>query len=435
MKKIAVICTAISPHLGSEYSVAWNFVTNMSKDNELYVFYGNAGNGFGDFTSIQKWEIDNYNPNLHFINVSLPNNRFYSILKYYSTKHDKSIINFAHIVREKKWHKYAYYAIKKLCDENKIDLIHYLNPIGFKEPGYTWKIKDVPYIWGPISGAHKRAWSLRSCLKVTSQIKTYILRNGLHVGYFKYSPNIHKAIKRCDYIFAATPTTVKQIKMFHKKEAIYLPENGITSMETTEPIVLQPNGIMEIVWIGRIDENKALIILLDALSKVKSKNWHLNIIGNGILFEKLFNHCNKNNLNANITWHGNINRNEVLSVIKKSHLHVITSLGEATTTVLFEAMSCGVPTLSLDHCGMSGVICKKCGIKIPIKNYVQVTTDIGNSIEILISNPTQIRTLSKGALECSKQYLYKSRVNIFNQVYSDAINKYRNLNNENYISK
>ena len=70
--------------------------------------------------------------------------------------------------------------------------------------------------------------------------------------------------------------------------------------------------------------------------------------------------------------------------MKNSHLHVISSLGEATTTVLFEAMSYGVPTMTLDHCGMAGVVCEECGIKIPIHSYNQVISDIAKRIDELI---------------------------------------------------
>lgn len=68
-------------------------------------------------------------------------------------------------------------------------------------------------------------------------------------------------------------------------------------------------------------------------------------------------YADKHNINKHITWHGNIPREQVLRLMSDSHLHVISSLGDATTTVLFEAMSFAVPTMTLDHCGMAGVVC------------------------------------------------------------------------------
>ena len=33
----------LSPYKGSEFSVAWNYVTHISKDNDLTVLYGISG--------------------------------------------------------------------------------------------------------------------------------------------------------------------------------------------------------------------------------------------------------------------------------------------------------------------------------------------------------------------------------------------------------
>ena len=40
MKNILVLAYQLSPTKGSEYSVAWNYVTRMSKYNRLTVLYG-----------------------------------------------------------------------------------------------------------------------------------------------------------------------------------------------------------------------------------------------------------------------------------------------------------------------------------------------------------------------------------------------------------
>lgn len=425
MRRIAVICCPISPYKGSEFSVAWNFVMNMSKNNELYVLYGNSGGGLGKVEEIKDWEKNNTHPNIHFIDISLPENKVNNFLSKYSIKYQTTLLNVANYIREKRWHRIVYKKIVELKEADKIDIVHFLNPIGFKEPGFAWKIEGIPYIWGPISGAHKRAWGLRKSMSLSKQIETYIIRNSFHILLLKYSFRVRKAIKRCDFVFAATPTTMDQLRRYHHKEAIYLPENGIMKMEVCSPIIFCDKSILQLVWIGRLDDNKALILLLEALNKIKGEKWHLNVIGDGLLRNKLILFSNQNGIASQITWYGSIPRLQVTEIIKSSHLHVISSLGEATTTVLFEAMACGVPTMSLDHCGMAGVICEKCGIKIPIHNYEQVINDIALQISRLINNPEEINNLSKGVLECSKEFIYQKRICLFEETYEKAINMYK----------
>ena len=81
--------------------------------------------------------------------------------------------------------------------------------------------------------------------------------------------------------------------------------------------------------------------------------------------------------------------------------------------------------MTLDHCGMAGVVCEKCGIKIPIRSYRQVISDIAKNIDCLIENPERIHTLSQGVLECSKKYMWENRIKIFNEVYEKAVLKYK----------
>lgn len=146
--------------------------------------------------------------------------------------------------------------------------------------------------------------------------------------------------------------------------------------------------------------------------------------GGGNLFKQLKEKSKQLGIDDHITWHGSIPRAEVLQLMKTAHLHVISSLGEATTTVLWEAMSWAVPTMTLDHCGMAGVVCEKCGIKIPIHSYKQVVTDMAEHIDHLIEQPEIIGQLSQGVIECSEKFMWSNRIKIFNEVYERICNKY-----------
>lgn len=63
----------------------------------------------------------------------------------------------------------------------------------------------------------------------------------------------------------------------------------------------------------------------------------------------------------------------------------MSSLSEGNPTTIWKAMSFAVPTMSLDHCGISGVICDKCGIKIPIRPYNQEVSYMATNIERIIN--------------------------------------------------
>ena len=230
---------------------------------------------------------------------------------------------------------------------------------------------------------------------------------------------------RSDVLFAATPLPQRHFKNIFKKDSIYLPENGILKMERSEPIHWDDTEQLELIWVGAICYRKALCIMLDSLALMSDTDRakiHLNVVGNGALKEKMKRFVDEKKLP--VTFYGSLSRAEVQRVFMKSHLHVITSIGDATTTVLWEAMSKAIPTLTLDHCGMAGVVCQKCGIKIPICSYNKTVESISNAIHAIIHTPDIIRQLSVGCLMCAKDFMWDKRIEVFNKAYDDAITHY-----------
>ena len=403
MKTIILVTYDISPYRGSEASVSWNYVSNMGVHHKLIVLYG-RGKG-----EIEKYLESHQMPNVSFVNIP-----------YVSLQGSGLLLDIKYNLNYRRWHYQTYLKAKELVNNEHVDIIHYLNPIGFKEPGYCWKIKEVPYVWGPIQGVENRPLALFPALSPKGKINA-LVRRIVHNGLFILMPRLKKALDRVDVVFAATPNTVKNLKRWYHKDSIYLPENGIMKMERTTP-VMYDGGVLRLIWIGGICERKALVILLDALAKVGGHNWHLDVLGDGDQKEKLqkkFSH-----LNNHITWHGMVDRASVQEVLFQSHLHVISSLGEGNPTILWEAFGKAIPTLTLDHCGMAGVVCEKCGIKIPIHSYNQVVEDIVDRINGVLHNPKIIEQLSVGTIECAKKFMWSNRIDLYNETYEKLIKSY-----------
>lgn len=401
MHKIAVICQHISPYQGSEAAVAWNYVTMMQTNFKLIVYYA-----MGDEDLKKYFSLNPAMENVEFVFIPMGD---------YVNRRQGLVQDYYNFIFVRQWHKDVYKHISQRVADKEIELIHNLSPIGFKEPGYSWKIKDVPYVWGPIIAVENRPISLFRAYTPKTKIKV-LIRRVVHNAVFRILPRVRKAMRRSDLIFAATPNSKRLIGKVYGREAEYMPENCINQMQVSAPKTLLPDEDLQIIWAGRVnDENKAIVILLDALLKVKSNRWHLHAIGKGEVSPQIAKRIES--LQQNITWHGQIPRSQVLDVFSNSHLHVISSMGEATTTVLWEAMSNAVPTLTLDHCGMAGVVCPKCGIKIPIESYEKTTDRIAAEIQSLIDHPQRLNDLSNGVLECSKNFMWDARVKTFTQEF------------------
>lgn len=405
MKTIIVITYDISPYRGSEASVSWNYVFNMGVHNYLIVLYGRGKD------ELDKYLASHQMPNVKFINIP-----------YVQTTGSGLMMDIKYNLNYRRWHYQTFLKAKEIVGSEHVDVIHYLNPIGFKEPGFCWKLKGVPYVWGPIQGVENRPIALFPALSTKGKVNA-LVRRVVHNGMLWFLPRVRKALKRADAVFAATPNTVKQLKRIHHKDAIYLPENGILKMERTEPVVMEDT--LNLIWVGSIDERKALGILISALGKVKHGNWHLNVLGEGPLREKCEALADELGISEKITFHGKVDRAQVQLVFAQSHVHVISSLGEGNPTVLWEAFSKAIPTLTLDHCGMAGVVSSECGIKIPIRSYQQVLNDMAFAIDDLMEHPEKVSRLSQGTIECAKKFMWKNRIALHDKIYDEISMKYQ----------
>lgn len=108
----------------------------------------------------------------------------------------------------------------------------------------------------------------------------------------------------------------------------------------------------EIVWVGRMDENKNPKLLLHAFMEIKEKHsdWRLVFIGEGYQKEELEEICKKKNLIEQVSFMGEVDN--VLDAIQSSSVFVLTSKQEGMPNALMEAMVSGLAAISTDcPCG------------------------------------------------------------------------------------
>ena len=110
------------------------------------------------------------------------------------------------------------------------------------------------------------------------------------------------------------------------------------------------NQKYDILFIGRISEQKNLISLLKA---IENSNFKILIIGNGLLKENL---VNKYSSNKNISWLNAIPNYDIPRYMNQSKLFVLPSFYEGHPKILIEAMSCGMVVLASNVDGNNEII-------------------------------------------------------------------------------
>ncbi|MEM9206443.1 MAG: glycosyltransferase family 4 protein [Pseudomonadota bacterium] len=136
-----------------------------------------------------------------------------------------------------------------------------------------------------------------------------------------------------------------------KVELVY---HGLNISDLGEPRTEEPvTPPLRLVSVGRAVEKKGYGDLLSALKKLpKDLDWHLDHIGGGAMLKRLKTRAEKAGLTDRITWHGSKAREDVIRILKESHIFVLPSRiaksgdRDGLPNVLMEAMAMRLPCIA-----------------------------------------------------------------------------------------
>lgn len=420
-RKVLVLAYMLSPYKGSEFSVAWNYVAYMSKDNDLTVLYGLSGAHMGDCSEMENYVRQHSIPGVKL--VPIYPNKFARLLNW-PNRHGFLVYTsyFAYQV----WHKQTYKIAKQLIKEEHYDLVHYVGMIGYREPGYLWKL-GLPYVWGPIGGANNVPVQLLKNMSIKGKL-TFLFRNFANFCQLHFNHRLKQALRSTDVLMTATTENHDTFLKIYHKDSICLPENALTEMHQLNIAKFKNIEKIRLIIVGRLCEGKAVRLLLESLTMLRNLGkLHLDIVGDGPEMKNLQEYASKNSLDDIITWYGQLHREDAVKIFETAHLNVITSVSEGNPTTIWEAMSYGVPTISFDHCGMHDTITDTCGIKVPLqKTYDGCVRVFAEALDSVIENPERLCKLAQGTIERASHYMWTEREKILNNMYDKLIAKKNN---------
>lgn len=404
--KILVSAYACGPNSGSEPGMGWNFVIGLSKYHYVHVI-----------TEKRKWE----EPIKAFLreNPALKQDlKFYFIDKK-RNKRLRKIWPPSYYWFYRKWQKKAYGLALALDEKEKFDLVHQLNMVGYREPGYLWQL-DKPFVWGPIGGLDNSPWRFLPSLGFKGMV-FYTGRNLLNWWQRNFNSRPRKAANhKKSTIIAATPSNARLIKKLWDRDAERICEVGQEDNIFSSPKNRASAEPLKIIWSGQHTPGKNLPLLLKALENIDI-SYEMHILGYGEMTKKWKKLAIKLKIGKLCQWHGWLERKNAIEVMKASHLFCITSISDLTSTVTLEALSFGLPIICLDHCGFSDVVTESCGIKIPVETPVKAIKNFALALEKLYADESLRQKLSEGAIERAAEFSWDKKINKLNVIYSTLL--------------
>lgn len=227
--------------------------------------------------------------------------------------------------------------------------------------------------------------------------------------FFQKHPQLFDLfIRFCNWrtkgIIAVSPVAYKYLKGFKNKKTII--PNGV-DLEVFNPqqkkIEKFLDGKINILFVGRIEERKGLIYLLQAFNVLqkKYKNLRLIVVGDGPEKENCQRFVEKNQL-FEVVFLGKIEK-ELPSLYATSDIFCAPSIfGESFGLVLLEAMASGLPIVGFANIGYRQLLKGTIGEKFLVKP--KDFMGLAKKIEILIEKPLLREKIKNWALKEVQKY-------------------------------
>ncbi len=413
MLKILINAYACSPGMGSEPGMAWNWVVNLAKHCELFIITeGELRDRIeAALPTLEQGKNMHfyYNPVLERIRRMCWNQGDWRFYKYY-----------------KDWQWKTYLMARDICAKEKIDVLHQLNMIGFREPGYLWKLSKetgIPFVWGPIGGLKQFpiAYLHGAGMKMNLFNR---LKNVFNLLQLKYDKRVDTAFRTATSLVSSIPDSYRAIKRYKGLESVIIPETGCFLSEDI-PTERFDEEQLHVMWVGKFDFRKQLPLALRAIAAAHNPNIILDIYGTGAAKQiaEARNLTMTLGIDDNVVWHGSQPNQTVMEAMKDSQVFFFTSVSEDTSTVVLEAISNRLPVICFDACGMSAVIDESVGRKIPLSTPSQSVHAFAEVLNELEHDRNLLKTLSENCkqrqVELSWSEKAKTMVNLYHKVKND----------------
>lgn len=401
--KVLAIAYACNPYQGSEAGVGWGWIQMIGRHHETDVITLESHR-----SDIEMYISENGAQNINF-----------HYIKHEPSRLLDKFFPLYYVASYRAWLNRAYRLANDLVAEKQFSLCHLITYVGFRFPGKFFRL-GIPFVWGPIGGLENTSWHLLPLMGIRGRLY-YSARNILNTidkGMLRLPRKAFAAASKSGAVIAATSSIQREITHWYDVDSSVVCEIGVNDVEAREIKIRNREESLQIGWSGEHLPGKALPILLHALNAIHPDvQWHLDILGDGPCRSKWKALSERLGLNNRCHWHGKIPRDKALEVMKASHVFVITSIKDLTSTVLLEALSLGLPVICPDHCGFSDVVDASCGQKIPLRNVGSISRAFADALEEMNYNEERRQALARGALERAKQYSWEKKSHRLESIY------------------
>lgn len=315
---------------------------------------------------------------------------------------------------------YPYREVKKIIKDFNPDVVHLMGFMMISQAVMKYSLKyDIPIV----STNHAMPENLMDNLKRLAP-----LSRPINYAMKEYIVRFHK---KTDYFTMPTQSALDIFKLSTRKLKIPVEavSNGIDLsrfVPTKAPIeVIKkfkiPTDKPIVAYIGRVDAEKHISVLIDAFVRVlKKRDAHMIIVGKGTETANLEDQARSLNIYDKITFTGCVTDQEIADLHKVGTVFCMASPVELQSIAMLEAMASGKPIVSVDagplkelcQDGRNGILCETDNDK-----------EIADAIIRIISDPVLAESMSKESVKIAATHDVQKTLERYEQIYKQVINR------------
>lgn len=305
--------------------------------------------------------------------------------------------------------------IRALSKTQDILLGHHLTPQALRYPSPLSGL-PIPFVAGPYHGGLRPPAVMR---ELQGQERAFYSLRRVDAMRMRWDPLLRNHFRRARRIIVSAPYVLQHFRG-HETKCVVIP--GTAMNPVVQPANRDVSGPARLMFVGKLEPSKGCELLVNALARVKSTKWTLDVYGDGSHGEFYKQLAKQLGVAHNIRWKGFVPNDQVLTAYRSADVFVFPSLKEPTGGALLEAMASGLPVVCVDAGGPAYAVDGTCGIKVRLADKASMVAQLAAAIDRTLECPALRRDLgSAAARRFAREFAWDTVVSKMLDLYRDTI--------------
>ncbi|PPK87828.1 glycosyltransferase involved in cell wall biosynthesis [Neolewinella xylanilytica] len=379
MKTILSTAYAVNPYKGSEDGMGWNFVYQIARFNRVI-----AVTRENNRPAIERYMAEHPDPvyaNIRYLYYDLPRH-----LRWWKRGSRGAMLYYL------LWQRGIVDFVRRQGLE--FDVAHNLNFHNDWTPSRLWSL-GKPFVWGPI-GHHPRIPAIFNRTMPLADRCKNLLTWSVKNYFWKWSPALRKTKERADYIWCMNDSVPDTLGLANQPHQVF-PNVGNQDYGWAPDV---PAGPPHILFAGRLVHMKGPDLAVEAFAAYRKRypdtGATLTLVGDGPEKARLRTLIAQRGLSDSVRLIDWIERDRLMEMMQSASVFLFPS-HEGAGMVVPEALSFGVPVITLENCGPGRFVDASCGVVVAGDTYQEVVDGLAGGLEKILHAGPDYRLLRQAA--------------------------------------